>query len=107
MAPSRRTSLSLFAATVSGALVVAMAGTAPADDDLDADGMVCNSLPSWGSGNDPGESDEDEDEGTPVTTPAAAPDEDDSEDGAKGDRHCTDVATQARVQAAFTASRGR
>jgi hypothetical protein len=104
MAPSRRTSLSLFAATVSGALVVAMAGTAPADDDLDADGMVCNSLPSRGS-DDPGQSDEDE--GTPVTTPAAAPDEDDSEDGAKGDRHCTDVATQARVQAAFTASRGR
>jgi hypothetical protein len=105
MAPSRRTSLSLFAATVSGALVVAMAGTAPADDDLDADGMVCNSLPSTASGDDPGESDEDE--GTPVTTPAAAPDEDDSEDGAKGDRHCTDVATQAGVQAAFTASRGR
>jgi hypothetical protein len=105
MAPSRRTSLSLFAATVSGALVVAMAGTAPADDDLNADGMVCDSLPSRGSGDDPGESDEDE--GTPVTTPAAAPDEYDSGDGAKGDRHCTDVATQAGVQAAFTASRGR
>jgi hypothetical protein len=69
---------------------------------LDADGVVSDSLPSRGSGDDPGESDEDE--GAPVTTPAAAPDEDDSEDSAKGDRHCTDGATQAGAQAALTAS---
>jgi hypothetical protein len=116
MAPSRRT-LSLFAATFSGALVLAMAGTALAADDLDcsdfdyqeeaeavldADGVVCDWLPRRGSGDNSVESDGDA--GAPVTTPAAAPDEDDSEEGADGDRHCTDVATQARAQAALTAS---
>jgi hypothetical protein len=130
MSAALRTRLSVFAAAVSGTLVVAMAGTALADDlgcsDFDhqeeaqavldadtsdphrldggadgpADGVACESLPSRGSGDESEGSDEDA--GAPATTPAAASDADDeSEDG---DRDCPAFATQAGAQAALAAS---
>jgi hypothetical protein len=74
MSVSRRTRLSVLAAAVSGALVVAMTGTAlatgradrPSCTDLD---RPCESIPAV-------HPDEDVDDGAPATTPAAAPEED-------------------------------
>jgi hypothetical protein len=98
MSVTRRTRLAVIAAAASGALVVVMAGTALASDDvgrqycsdavqdveaaLDAvarselQGLdrVCESIQNVHR-----EDSEDSDEGTPETTPAAAPDENSAE----------------------------
>ena len=101
MSPTRRTRLSMFAAAVSGALVLAMAGTAMATE-----GSVppAESLPSHSSEDDPEEPDEEA--GAPVTTPAAAPDDEDGEDDTDGDRDCPDFAAQAAAQAALAEGPG-
>jgi hypothetical protein len=98
MSPTRRTRLSMFAAAVSGALVLAMAGTAAATEDSVP---PAESLLSHSSQDDPEEPDEEA--GAPVTTPAAAPDD---EDGKDGDRDCSDFATQAAAQAALAEGPG-
>jgi hypothetical protein len=98
MSPTRRTRLSMFAAAVSGALVLAMAGTAAATEDSVP---PAESLLSHSSQDDPEEPDEEA--GAPVTTPAAAPDDEDGEDG---DRDCSDFATQAAAQAALAEGPG-
>lgn len=150
MSVTRRTRLAVIAAAASGALVVVMAGTALASDDVgrqdcsdavqdveaaldtvarsELQGLdrVCESIQNVHR-----EDSEDSDEGTPETTPAAAPDEnsadaadsDDSsdEDGddeksedkdkdenkdkdGAGDRDCADFDSQADAQAAFEES---
>jgi excalibur calcium-binding domain-containing protein len=132
MSPSRRSRLSLFAAAFSGALVVAMAGTALAADDLDCSDFdyqeeaqaVLDADPrdphrldggsdgpadgvaceSLPSRGDTDDEESDEEDGAPVTTPAAAPDDD--EERADGDRDCRDFATQARAQAALAEGSG-
>ncbi|MHA6619680.1 excalibur calcium-binding domain-containing protein [Pseudonocardia sp. DLS-67] len=132
MPTSRRTRLSVLAAALSGALVVAMAGTALAADDLncsdfdfqeeaqavlDADRSDPNRLDGGSDGPADGVAceslpsrgassdaeDSDDEDGAPVTTPAAEPDADGDEDE---DRDCTDFATQAAAQAALTARAG-
>jgi hypothetical protein len=110
MPASRRTRLSVIAAAASGALVVAMTGTALAAGH--ADRASCADIQDAVA---PGELDgpcesirtprsddgEDADDGTPATTPAAAPDEE-SEDNADGDdRDCPDFGSQAGAQAAL------
>jgi hypothetical protein len=132
MSVPRRTRLSVVAAALSGALVVAMAGTALAADDLncsdfafqeeaqavlDADRSDPNRLDGGADGPADGvaceslpsrgagrdaEGSGDED-GAPATTPATRPDEDPGEDE---DRDCADFATQAAAQAALTARGG-
>ncbi len=97
MSPTRRTRLSIFAAAVSGALVLAMAGTAIATEDSVAPARW---LPSHSAEDDPEEPDDEA--GVPATTPAAAPDDDDADD----DRDCPDFATQAAAQAALAESPG-
>jgi hypothetical protein len=149
MSVTRRTRLAVIAAAASGALVVVMAGTALASDDVgradcsdavqdveaaldtvarsELRGLdrVCEAIPTLDR-----EDSEDSDEGTPETTPAAAPDEnsadaadsDDSSDengddqksedgksededkGGAGDRDCADFDSQADAQAAFEES---
>jgi hypothetical protein len=97
MSPTRRTRLSMFAAAVSGALVLAMAGTAMATEDSVP---PAEWLPSHSSEGDPEEPDDEA--GVPATTPAAATDDDDADD----DRDCPDFATQAAAQAALAESPG-
>lgn len=133
MSPSRRSRLSLFAAALSGALVVAMAGTALAADDLDcsdfdyqeeaqaaldADPSDPHRLDGGADGPADGvaceslpsrvaaddDEESDEEAGAPVTTPAAAPDDD--EERTDGDRDCRDFASQAQAQAALAESPG-
>jgi hypothetical protein len=87
----------MFAAAVSGALVLAMAGTAMATEDSVP---PAESLPSQSSDGDPEEPDDEA--GVPATTPAAATDDDDADD----DRDCPDFATQAAAQAALAESPG-
>jgi hypothetical protein len=68
-----RTRLSVLAAAVSGALVVAMTGTALATARADRPSCtdrLCESIPAAQP------DDEDADDGAPATTPAAVPDED-------------------------------
>lgn len=131
MATSRRTRLSVVAAALSGALVLVMAGTALASDDLDCSDFdsqeeaqaVLDADPTdphrLDGGTDgpadgvaceslPSRGSDEDSEGSgeqadaPVTTPAAVPDEDEED----GDRDCADFATQAEAQAAVTASTG-
>ena len=122
MSPYRRSRLSVFAAALSGTLVLVMAGAAlAAEEDLDcsdfdyqeeaqavlhadpsdphrlvggtdspADEVACEPLPSRGADDDAGESDDEAD--APATTPAAAPDHQESADG--GDRDRPDLATR-------------
>jgi hypothetical protein len=147
MSVTRRTRLAVIAAAASGALIVVMAGTALASEDVgrldcsdavqDAEAAldtvarselrgldrVCETIPTLDR-----ENSEDSGEGTPETTPAAAPDEnsadaadsDDSSDengddeksedgksedkGGAGDRDCADFDSQADAQAAFEES---
>jgi len=136
MLTSRRTRLSVLAAAASGALVLAMTGTALATDALDRaeldcsgvelpDEAVLDAVPSdlqklddaacgLLSSRDADEvADEPDADGTPSTTPAAAPDDENGddedaadEDGAGGDRDCADFATQAEAQAALEESSG-
>ena len=96
MSPTRRTRLSMFAAAVSGALVLAMAGTAMATEDSvpPAESLLSHSVED-----DPEEPDDEA--GVPATTPAAA-----SDDDADDDRDCPDFATQAAAQAALAESPG-
>jgi hypothetical protein len=139
MSVTRRTRLSLITAAASGALVTTMAGTALASDDLDRPSCSelglrdaataldaagaperlrlddpCESVPALRSGAT-------DDDSTPETTPAAAPEEDDADGddsndgddsgesgdengdavGGSGDRDCADFASQADAQAAF------
>jgi hypothetical protein len=94
MSVTRRTRLAVIAAAASGALVVAMAGTALASDDVgrqDCSDAVQNAEAALDTAaraelqgldrvcepiqNVDREDSEDSDEGTPETTPAAAPDE--------------------------------
>jgi hypothetical protein len=97
MSPTRRTRLSMFAAAVSGALVLAMAGTAMATEDS---APSAESLPSHRSVDDPEEPDDEA--GVPATTPASAPEDDDADD----DRDCPDFAIQAAAQAALAEGPG-
>ena len=100
MSVTRRTRLAVIAAAASGALVVAMAGTALAsvnvgrqdcsdavqdaqaalDTELHGLDRVCESIPALQS-----EDSENSDEATPETTPAAAPDEDSADADAADD----------------------
>jgi excalibur calcium-binding domain-containing protein len=97
MSPTRRTRLSMFAAAVSGALVLAMAGTAMATEESvpPADSLLSHS-------SEDGSEEPDDEAGVPATTPASAPDDDDADD----DRDCPDFATQAAAQAALAESPG-
>jgi hypothetical protein len=96
MSVTRRGRLSLVAAAASGALVVAMAGTALAADGLGRPSCAapCESSPALrGSSTD--------DDATPETTPAAVPEPDEAGDEVSGDRDCAGFDSQADAQAAF------
>jgi hypothetical protein len=133
MSVPRRTRLSVMAAAASGALVVAMAGTALAADDLncsdfdlqeeaqavlDADRSDPHRLDGGADGpadgvaceslpsrgsDDDAADDSGDEDDAPATTPAAEPDEDVDEDE---DRDRADFTTQAAAQAALTARTG-